>query len=127
MTLSNTVAKSVDHSKENKDPKALAEERRKSKEGFEAVSKLMGEMSFDIQAVTDAVEENKKRSSEADGKDNDEPWEVKPQSSNRSNSSLSGMIKAGMKGVASVAKGVRRTSKGSQASDQSESFMDNRE
>mmetsp|Transcript_68214 Transcript_68214/g.108235 ORF Transcript_68214/g.108235 Transcript_68214/m.108235 type:complete len:103 (-) Transcript_68214:189-497(-) len=74
MTLSNTVAKSVDHSKENKDPKALAEERRKSKEGFEAVSKLMGEMSFDIQAVTDAVEENKKRSSEADGKDNDEPW-----------------------------------------------------
>mmetsp|Transcript_41024 Transcript_41024/g.65032 ORF Transcript_41024/g.65032 Transcript_41024/m.65032 type:complete len:120 (+) Transcript_41024:45-404(+) len=97
-----------------------------NKDSLDEVIKLMGEMSTDIQAVDDMLED-KKNGGNANEKQDDEPWEVKPQSSNRSNSSVSGMIKAGFKGVASAAQGVRRTSKGSQASDQSESFMDNRE
>lgn len=100
--------------------------RSSAKESLDEVTKLMGELSTDIQVVADMTED-RKNGSNANEKQDDEPWEVKPQSSNRSNSSVSGMIKAGFMGVASAAQGVRRTSKGSQASDQSESFMDNRE
>mmetsp|Transcript_55347 Transcript_55347/g.87776 ORF Transcript_55347/g.87776 Transcript_55347/m.87776 type:complete len:139 (-) Transcript_55347:150-566(-) len=131
-----TVPKIGDPSKEN--PTLLAAERKRSsaKKSLDEVAKLMGEMKTDIQVMADMVKERKQRISEgADSKtpekEDDEPWEVKPNSSNRSNrsnSSLSGMIKAGVKGVAAVAKSVRKSSNGSRASDQDqgESFMENR-
>mmetsp|Transcript_38416 Transcript_38416/g.59773 ORF Transcript_38416/g.59773 Transcript_38416/m.59773 type:complete len:168 (+) Transcript_38416:37-540(+) len=108
-------------------PLAAEEKRASAKKTLDEITKLMDEMSADVQFVADMVEERKHRNtdimdSKANKHQDDELREVTWQPRSCSNSSLSGMIKAGMEGVASAAKSPK-SSERSQASDQSESFM----